>query len=296
MIERERLSKELRMMVLLAQNRSYTVAEMSELLEIPLRTVYRCLENFKEMGFTVQKTGRRYRLDPSSPFFRRITEMVHFTKNEALTLRNLLDRVGDKTTEIKALREKLSRIYDPEILEQHDINVCYAANLGRLFAAIQLKRVVRLKDYASSHSQQRSTRTVEPFQLLAGNEDVRCYEPASNMCKTFKVARIGEVVVLDDLNWSFEERHEVLQTDVFHFSAVESRRVELRLNEYAARLLIEEYGIAREEFTPDGNRLRIGLDVCDWRGVGRFCLGLPDCIEVLGPQEFIDWLRSQPHF
>lgn len=296
MIERDRLSKELRMMVLLTQNHSYTVAEMSELLEIPLRTVYRCLDNFREMGFGLQKTGRRYRLDPSSPFFRQITELVHFTKNEALTLRNLLDCVDNKTTEIKALRDKLSRIYDPEILEQHDINERYAANLNRLFAAIQLKRVVRLKDYASSHSRNRSTRTVEPFQLLAGNDDVRCYEMESGMCKTFRVARIGEVVVLDDVSWSFEERHEVLRTDIFHFSAVEPKRVRLRLNDYAARLLREEYGVEREEMEADGDRMLLDIDVCDWRGVGRFCLGLPDCIEVLGPQEFVDWLRSQPHF
>ena len=295
-MEVEKLSKELRLMALLTQNHSYTVAQLSELMDIPLRSVYRYLEGFKEMGFVVKKKGRCYSLDRSSPFFRQITELVHFTENEALTLRNLLDRVEVKTTEIKALREKLSRIYDSEILEPHELNERYATNLNRLFVAIQLHRVVRLKDYASSHSKNRSTRTVEPFQLLAGNEDVRCYEMESGMCKTFRIGRIGEVVVLDDVRWSFEDRHEVLKTDIFRFSAVKTRRVTLRLNEFAAQLLKEEHGLESKQLQTDGDRLLLDIDVCDWRGIGRFCLGLPDCIEVVGPQDFVDWLRRQPHF
>ena len=79
--------RQLRLMVLLTQNREYSLEELCRKLDMSRRTLYRYLELFRDIGFEVVKQGSVYRLDKSSPFFKEITQLVHFTEDEALTLR-----------------------------------------------------------------------------------------------------------------------------------------------------------------------------------------------------------------
>jgi predicted DNA-binding transcriptional regulator YafY len=289
------LERQLNLMVLLTQNRNLSQEEISSMLEITPRTFYRYLEAFERMGFIVVKEGKFHRLDRSSPFFRKITELVHFTESEAVTMRNVLDSVGYHSPEIVHLREKLSRLYDHKILQHHAVNVSFANNLHQLYEAIKLERVAILHHYRSSRSNTVTNRTVEPFQFLSGNEEVRCYEPASGMCKTFKVDRLERVSVLD-VKWSFREQHKTFYTDLFHFSGENKMKVVLRLDRLAAQLLLEEFPASEEELKNEGEHWILTTEVCSWKGVGRFVLGLPSNVEVLDSSEFLQYLQSQPHF
>ena len=78
--------RQLRLMVLLTQNREYSLDELCRKLDMSRRTLYRYLELFRDIGFEVVKQGNVYRLDKSSPFFKEITQLVHFTEDEALKL------------------------------------------------------------------------------------------------------------------------------------------------------------------------------------------------------------------
>lgn len=295
MIELEKLHKELQLMVLLTQNRSMTLQQISERLHVPLRSIYRYLDAFKQMGFIVEKSGNAYRLDRSSPFFCAITQLVHFTESEAIAMRNLLDTVNDHSSEINHLREKLSQLYGHDILQAHPTDVQFAENLHQLFQAIKLQRCVLLKDYRSSRSDSVSDRVVEPFQFLFRNEDVRCYELKTASCKTFKVARMGEVIVLD-VKWSHASEHKTFYTDMFHFSGEEQWPVKLRLDRLAAELLKEEYPVTQSELQETEEGWVLQTKVCSWKGIGRFVLGLPGNVEVIDTPNFVDYLKSQPHF
>lgn len=74
--------RQLRLMVLLTQNREYSLDELCRKLDMSRRTLYRYLELFRDIGFEVVKQGNVYRLDKSSPFFKEITQLVHFTEDE----------------------------------------------------------------------------------------------------------------------------------------------------------------------------------------------------------------------
>lgn len=289
------LERQLNLMVLLTQNRNLTQEEISQMLEITPRTFYRYLDAFQRMGFVVVKEGKFHRLDRSSPFFRKVTELVHFTESEAITMRNVLDSVGNHSPEIVHLREKLSRLYDREILQRHSVNVSFANNLHQLYEAIKLERVAILHHYHSLRSNTVTNRTVEPFQFLSGNEEVRCYEPASGLCKTFKVDRIESVSVLE-LKWSCRDQHKTLYTDLFHFSSEDKKLVTLRLDRLATQLLLEEFPASEEELEVDGEHWILKTQVCSWKGIGRFVLGLPGNVEVVDSQEFLHYLKEQPHF
>ena len=69
--------RQLRLMVLLTQNREYSLDELCRKLDMSRRTLYRYLELFRDIGFEVVKQGNVYRLDKSSPFFKEITQLVH---------------------------------------------------------------------------------------------------------------------------------------------------------------------------------------------------------------------------
>ena len=108
--------RQLRLMVLLTQNREYSLDELCRKLDMSRRTLYRYLELFRDIGFEVVKQGNVYRLDKSSPFFKEITQLVHFTEDEALTLRHVLDMASGTDVQVRHLRHKLERIYDFGIL------------------------------------------------------------------------------------------------------------------------------------------------------------------------------------
>ena len=270
-MELEKFDRQLRLMVLLTQNRLLTIEDISRDLHMSKRSIYRYIEAFRQMGFIVIKEGTRYRIDHSSPFFHTITERIHFTTDEALVINQVLHSVIDHSPQMRHLREKLGMIYDPKVQEH---------------------RVVMLKDYSSPNSDRTDNRLVEPYLFLAENSEVRCYEINSGMNKTFKVGRAGSVEVLD-LLWAHKDKHAPFFTDLFHFSGEHRFEVTLLLGRLATSLLLEEFPAAEDQLVLcDDGRHRLTTEVCSFKGVGRFVLGLYDDIEVTGSPEFIQYLKN----
>ena len=141
-----------------------------------------------------------------------------------------------------------------------------------------------------------SDRMVEPYMFLSENSEVRCYELATGMNKTFKISRAERVDLLDML-WSHKEAHLPFYTDMFGFSGEQLFPVRLVLGPLSARLLIEEVPSAASQLALlDDGRYRLHARVCSYKGVGRFVLGLCDDVEVESPRDFKDYLRARVRF
>lgn len=293
-MELGKFERQLRLMVLLTQNRTYSIEQLCEKLDMSRRTVYRYIELFRDLGFEVVKQGGNvYRLDKSSPFFREISSMVHFTDDEAITLRYVLDTLADTNIQARTLRRKMERLYDFGIVNETEADRRLADNLQALYDAIRERRQVVLRGYSSSNSRQSGDRVVEPYLFLSNNNEVRCYEPASRMNKTFKVTRIGRVELLD-LLWIHEEEHRPVYTDLFRFSGEERYPVTLRLGRLAVNLLREEYPVSGEQLRPDGpEHWLLQTEVCSFTGVGRFILGVFEDVEVVVSEELRCYLREK---
>ena len=295
-MELEKLERQLKLLALLTQNHSLTIDEIGERLHLNRRSIYRYLDAFKQMGFIVEKQGTHYRIDHRSPFFAEITDRIHFSADEATTIRRLLDSVVDHSPQVRNLRAKLASLYDFGALSDHDIDETFRHNLETLYEAVQTEQMVVLHNYASPHSHAVSTRIVEPYLFLSGNSEVRCYEPSSNMNKTFKVSRAERVELLD-VRWANKDKHAPFYTDLFHFSSETRQRVQLRLGTLSASLLLEEYpnASAHLQQQPDGRTL-LDIEVCSFKGIGRFVIGLLDDIEVVDSPEFLQYLRERVAF
>lgn len=295
-MDKERFDRQLRLLVLLTQDRDTDIDSLSRELQMSRRSIYRYIETFRELGFVVEKRGNRYRVAPSSPFFRRITECIHFTEDEALTINQVLNAVYDRSPQVRHLRQKLSSLYDFDVLARHGVDEHIARNLATLYDAVKLERVAVLRGYVSPSSGKVSDRMVEPYMFLSENSEVRCYELATGMNKTFKISRAERVDLLDML-WSHKEAHLPFYTDMFGFSGEQLFPVRLVLGPLSARLLIEEVPSAASQLALlDDGRYRLHARVCSYKGVGRFVLGLCDDVEVESPRDFKDYLRARVRF
>lgn len=295
-MDKERFDRQLRLLVLLTQDRDTDIDSLSRELQMSWRSIYRYIETFRELGFVVEKRGNRYRVSPSSPFFRRITERIHFTEDEALTINQVLNAVYDRSPQVRHLRQKLSSLYDFDVLARHGVDEHIARNLASLYDAVKLERVAVLRGYVSPSSGKVSDRMVEPYMFLSENSEVRCYELATGMNKTFKISRAERVDLLDML-WSHKEAHQPFYTDMFGFSGEQLFPVRLVLGALSARLLLEEVpSVASQLALLDDGRYRLHARVCSYKGVGRFVLGLCDDVEVESPRDFKDYLRARIRF
>ena len=289
----DKLERELDLLLLLTENHDYTVPDICDRMGISRRNFYYYIEFFRLAGFIVEHHKPYYRISKESRFFRKIDETVHFTEDEAITLRQILDRTGDDSIQVQRLKKKFDRLYDLKILNSVELKEQLAHNVTTLYEAIKQRRMVSLVGYSSPHSNTQRDRTVEPFLLMNGNREVRCYELESRMNKTFKLSRMQDVRMLD-LIWENEHCHRLVHTDVFMFSGEHTWTVTLLMGRLATSVLREEYPQAERYIEPvDASHWRVEMPVCSMLGVGRFVLGLFQDIEIEGCEELKDYIKEQ---
>lgn len=288
----DKLDRELTLMLLMTENRRYTVQQLCERMNISKRTLYYYLDFFRDIGFVVEKRGTIYSLDKSSPFFTKLFRKVHFTEDEAVTMRRILESSGSQSAMVEHLKRKLDSLYDLNILADEQLRERQALNLSVIYDAIKYHRNVILHRYSSPHSNSVTDRIVEPFMLMNDNNEVRCYELTSGMNKTFKLSRMEKVELLAD-EWEHESEHRQFFTDIFMFSAEEQMRVTLLLGRLSYNLMLEEYPKAEAYITPqDQQHWLLELDVCSYAGIGRFVLGLYEDITIMGDEGFKTYIRQ----
>ncbi len=280
-MDQPKLERMLRLMKLMTGNVNYTVNDLAERLGTTYRSIYRYIETFKDAGFVVQKLeGGVYKLGKECRYFKDISQLVHFTDEEAHIVNQLIEALDDTNMLKQNLRRKLTSVYDCTSMATSIVKGRNATNVNLLLEAIDERRQVMLRDYASSHTGIVRDRVVEPFGFTTNYVQVWCYEPESGSNKIFKTSRIGSVVVLDA--WQYEDHHAEGYIDVFRMTGFEQHRVQLRLGMLSRNLLIEEYPLAERDLSPmDEGHWLLDTQVCNYKGVGRFVMGLLEDIEIL---------------
>ena len=113
----DHLKRELDLLLLLIQNRHYTTDEICEEVGISRRSLYYYIDFFRQSGFVIEKHKQYYFISRESPFFKEIFDLVQFTDEEAVLMRQLLENSEIKTIRMKELSKKLERFYDFRILQ-----------------------------------------------------------------------------------------------------------------------------------------------------------------------------------
>jgi predicted DNA-binding transcriptional regulator YafY len=290
-MEQPKLERMLRLMKLMTANVNYTINDLADRLDTSYRSIYRYIDTFKEAGFVVQKLdGGVYKLGKESRYFKEISQLVHFTDEEAHIVNQLIEALDDTNALKQNLRKKLTTVYNCTSMASSIVRGRNASNVNRILDAIERRRQVLLVDYASSHTGVVRNRIVEPFGFTTNYVQAWCYEPESGMNKLFKISRIGSVELLD-IEWQHEAQHAEGYIDIFRMTGFEQRRVQLRLGMLARNLLIEEYPLAERDIKRlDSHHWLLDTKVCNYLGIGRFVVGLLDDVEIVDSPELKEYI------
>lgn len=284
-MEQPKIERVLRLMKMMTGNTNYTVDEMAERLGISYRSVYRYIDTFKDAGFVVQrKDGGIYKLGKDSRYFKEISQLIHFTDEEAYIVNQLIEGLDNTNMLKQNLRKKLTAVYNCTSLAESVVEGKNAVNVNRIIEAIDNRHQVILKNYASSHTGVIRDRLVEPFGFTTNYVQIWCYEPESGLNKLFNTSRVGGVEVLDS-EWQYADSHHEGYIDIFRITGFEQKRVQLELGVMSHNLLIEEYPLSTRDIKPiDDRRWLLDTMVCNYVGIGRFVMGLLGDIRILTPE------------
>jgi predicted DNA-binding transcriptional regulator YafY len=284
-MDQPKLERLLRLMKMLTANNSLTVDEIANKLAISSRSVYRYIDTFRDAGFVIKKTNNCPKLDKSSPYFKDISELIHFTEEEAFILKSAIENIDETNLLKQNLKKKLYTVYDYNILAETIVSGKNGRNVGQLVHAIQNKKRVVLKNYSSAHGNDIRDREVEAYAFTTNYVQVWCYCPEENKNKLFKISRIGSVEILPE-GWQYEANHQSGYIDVFRMNSNETKPVKLKLGLRAANLLTEEFPLASKYLNKlSDNEWIFESEVCSYDGVGRFVIGLLDDIEIIDTPE-----------
>lgn len=292
-MDQPKVDRLLRLMMLLTANRGNTVNDLSDRLGITARSVYRYIDTLREAGFVIKKNNNFYRIDKSSPYLKEISNLVHFTEEEALVLKSAIESIDENNLIKQNLKKKLYTVYNYRILAETVTKGKNARNINVLVDAMQQEKQVMVKGYSSANSKKVSDRLIEPFAFTTNYIQMWAFETATGNNKLFKVSRMNRVEICET-SWQSKELHKAGSLDVFRISSNQHLPVKLNMSLRAASLLTEEYPLAEKYLQCiNDNHWVFEARVCSYDGVGRFVSGLLGEIFQIEPDEFKQHIISK---
>ncbi|MBO0932062.1 helix-turn-helix transcriptional regulator [Fibrella aquatilis] len=294
MPDHTQLLRTLNLIRLLTDRPGKTVAQLARLLAVTTRTVYRYLETLEAVGYAVDvhpQTKQYFLFEADAK------QRTTFTADESALVSRLLTALPTEHPLTDSIRRKLfvtSELlpFADELQDRHR-----AVLVERLADALRTGRQVRLLRYHSANSNTITDRLVEPLELIDNYATLKAYDPGDGKEKTFKIKRIEDVAVLEQRNVHAPTVAAQLPVDAFGMDGPEPLLVVLYLNRRAYHLLLEERPLTRPYLEPRPHDADFPYqfrgEVRDWRGIGRFVLGMADQVRVIEPDPFKAFLKEK---
>lgn len=270
-----------------------TVDQLAQQLDATSRTIYRYFKLLEELGFMIDQ-------DFHGKYFIHREEGENpedsFTLEEVSILRQLIQSGAGGHPLRENILKKLAFHSEAKELPEQFLKLRVARMFRSVSEAIEQKKQVVLKNYHSANSQEITDRLVEPFQFGEGFQSVLALDTKDKQCKYFKLERIGEVVMLEK-SYKFQKLHEKSATDIFGISGKKEIWITLQLSLRAYVLLREEYPLSlpylEKNENPEESAYTFHAPVLNFKGAGRFVLGLADEVKITGPVEFKIYIKEK---
>ncbi len=269
MIEQQKILRVLKLITLLKQHHRKNVQELSAILDISDKSIYRYIKLLEELGFAIDK-------DTENRYFIQVwddeADQWAFSSEET----GLMQQVINNTLKKHPLRNTILEKINIKS-ENHQVgNQLYKAGIGKIisqlsFAIDQNKQVI-LKKYMSANSETVSDRIVEPFAFTEDKQHIVAFELSSGISKHYKIERIGSVVLTEKKQKN--KNHLLPQTDIFGLNDGEPELVKITMTLRAMLLLKEEFPKAEPFITKQDSNYILTCEVKGFRGIGRFLAGV----------------------
>lgn len=261
-------------------------------LQISDSSFYEYLHLLREVGFCIEIKYGLYKIcydDGESSAFQQAFQL---SEEEALLLSKAIDSLDIRNARAVRLKHKMLRLFDhKESLEAY-IQKEKSHIVMLLSKAIEQKKQVMLRSYASGNSQTIRNRIVEPFEFRDDFNLLWAFDNRLCENRQFKISRIGDV---DVLPFSCENtaKHQSLPVDVFSNTGLLDKSVQIQMKLRAKNLLVEEYPLTEKWISKRNNDYFFETTVAKYEGPGRFVTGLPEDVKVLGDADFILFLKKK---
>jgi hypothetical protein len=278
-------NKQIELITFMLTHGKVSMEQMSEAMRLTTRSISRYLKIFSLSGIVVHRKDNTYLLDIESPFFEHMNDMLFFSKEERLQLRAVLDKCAATDEKAPELRRKLDRIGGYNILEEMSLSYDIAQLAKMAETCIEEHKqmnIVRGKVYKKRSV---AKHLVEPYLLMRDKGSFRCYDVTTNRNVTVKIDA-GMVFERSETAWQYKTKHTPFHSDDFGYSSSTLRNVTLHLDEYAMRLLCEEYPkTVRHLVRISDKEWEYAAQVCNMDTLHRFHLGLWSHITVVHSAE-----------
>lgn len=211
---------------------------------------------------------------------------------------------SDELTYLQDLIQKFGRsdLHGQNILHKFDLNLSLIPladalpqlHKGRIIqlirTGINIGSCLLLRNYRSLTSGTVEDRQVEPMEITDDARYLIAWDVKKNNQRQFKLDRIEEVDILDQ---KVKPGRVPSPMDLFGLTGENWHYVTLKLSNTAHHLLLEEFPLSQAFIRRKGKAVLFEGPVRNWKGVGRFVLGLPGEVEVVGPPAFKDYLQGK---
>lgn len=266
-----------------------TIRQLAQRFDSSERTIYRYLSLLEEANFLIEQDFQnRYFIvtsddDPSQ---------AQFSLEEIKLMRKLIQGGASDNPLKSTLLKKLALNSELDSMPRLFVKARLGRFVDQLAESIRNKKQVVLKNYHSANSNEVRDRLVEPIHFGDNYQSIMALDTHDQVCKQFKLDRIGEVVELDK-PFAFESQHKNTTTDIFSFSGDSNSWITLRLSMRAYLLLREEFPLSIPYVEKKEDHYQFHGPVASFEGIGRFVMGLIDEIQVSGNPAFIDFVRGK---
>lgn len=263
------------------------VSQLTRQLGLKKSTVYEYVILLKRVGYIVETDvqHRKY-ID----FQAGNNKAGVLSVDELSHLQEILQQMGVQSalsqTIIHKLELNLSLVPLADALPQlHTSRIIQLIRSG-----INIKHRLILRRYRSLTSNTVEDRHIAPLEITQDYRYLIAWDINKQGQRQFKINRIEDVDLLDE---PIITKHVPSPMDIFGLTGDDWLSVRLQLSSTAQHLLIEEFPLSRPYIRTINQQTIFDGMVRNWKGVGRFVLGLPGEIKVLQPQAFIDYLEKR---
>lgn len=263
------------------------VAQLARRLGIGKSSIYEYIKLLKNLGYKIE-TDDQHRKSFGFDFSKKENSVLE--SDELNYLQELLQQAGNRSLLAKQLLHKfnlnLSLIPLADALPQlHNSRIVQLIRAG-----LNSSRCLKLYRYRSLTSNTVEDRLVEPLELTPDFRYLIAWDLDKKGQRQFKIDRIEDVDLLDQ---TITPGRFCSPMDLFGLTGDQWLQVRLRLSATAHHLMIEEFPLSRPYIRKAGEHIIFDGQVRHWKGIGRFVLGLPGEVEVLGPAEFLVYLEEK---
>jgi proteasome accessory factor C len=272
-------------LILLLKEAKYSVMDLAKKLGVGRQTIYRDIQVLGDEGYLIDTKNKKY-------FIFEASTKSTFTEEETQLILETLAIVSETNPLKASILKKLSPSSNILPLSNELKDKHLGVIIQDLQIAIKNNFQVKLIGYQSLNSEEIKDRLVIPLRFTENYDTLFALDNGKE--KSFKIKRIADVEIIEEIQTSTSAASEV---DIFGFSSGKPIPVHLLLNKRASQLFYEEYSSARVHLTKlDSHSTfthELKLDIHNYAGIGRWCLGLMGQLKVLGDEGLKNYLNDK---